>query len=60
MSILGALYDSIGNYESGFYFAGSMIFFSGIILFLLPWIKKRELAKASINSQKVKSIKKFQ
>lgn len=38
----GALYDAIGNYESGFYFAGTMIFISGVMLFVLPWMEKKK------------------
>ena len=37
----GALYDSIGDYDAGFYFAGSMIFVSGAILFTIPAIQDR-------------------
>lgn len=37
----GALYDSIGDYDAGFYFAGSMIFLSGAMLFAIPALQKR-------------------
>jgi len=39
--IIGALYDNIGNYDAGFYFAGSMIFVSGAMLFAIPAIQKK-------------------
>jgi len=39
--IIGALYDSIGDYDAGFYFAGSMIFVSGAMLFTIPAIQDR-------------------
>ena len=39
--VSGALYDAIGNYESGFYFAGTMIFISGVMLFVLPWMERK-------------------
>ena len=45
--ILGALYDAIGNYDSGFYFAGLMIFISGVMLFALPAMQKKRAKKAS-------------
>ena len=34
------MYDELGNYESGFYFAGAMIFISGAMLFILPKMQK--------------------
>ena len=34
--ITGALYDSIGDYDAGFYFAGSIFFISGAMLFAIP------------------------
>eukprot|EP00091_Calanus_sinicus_P024239 TRINITY_DN8585_c0_g1_i1.p1 TRINITY_DN8585_c0_g1~~TRINITY_DN8585_c0_g1_i1.p1 ORF type:complete len:281 (+),score=67.80 TRINITY_DN8585_c0_g1_i1:239-1081(+) len=37
--VIGALYDSIGDYDAGFYFAGSMIFLSGAMLFAIPAIQ---------------------
>ena len=43
--IAGALKDSIGNYDAGFYFAGSMIFLSGAMLFAIPPIQKKLLNK---------------
>ena len=33
---IGALHAATGNYDAGFYFAGTMILVSGIMLFLLP------------------------
>jgi len=39
--VIGALYDSIGDYDAGFYFAGSMIFLSGAMLFAIPALQKR-------------------
>ena len=41
INITGALYDWIGDYDAGFYFAGSMIFVSGAMLFAIPLIQKR-------------------
>jgi len=38
--VIGALYDSIGDYDAGFYFAGSMIFLSGAMLFAIPALQK--------------------
>jgi len=38
--VIGALYDSIGDYDAGFYFAGSMIFLSGAMLFAIPPMQK--------------------
>ena len=43
----GALYDAIGNYDSGFYFSGAMIFISGIMLFALPWMERNRRRKRS-------------
>jgi len=34
--VIGALFDSIGDYDAGFYFAGTMIFLSGAMLFAIP------------------------
>jgi len=39
--VIGALFDSIGDYDAGFYFAGSMIFLSGAMLFAIPLLQKR-------------------
>jgi len=39
--IIGALYDSIGDYDAGFYFAGTMIFISGAMLFAIPALQRR-------------------
>ena len=41
----GALYDSIGDYDAGFYFAGSMIFLSGAMLFAIPALQKHLASK---------------
>jgi len=38
--VIGALYDSIGDYDAGFYFAGSMIFLSGAMLFAIPALQR--------------------
>jgi len=43
--IIGALKDSIGDYDAGFYFAGSMIFLSGAMLFAIPPIQRKVLNK---------------
>ena len=40
MYLSGAIYAATGGYDAGFYFAGSIVFLSGIILFVLPWIKQ--------------------
>jgi hypothetical protein len=45
LKISGSLYDAIGNYESGFYFSGTMIFISGVMLFVLPWMQRRQAAQ---------------
>jgi hypothetical protein len=45
----GSLYDAIGNYESGFYFSGTMIFISGVMLFILPWVQRKQAAKNLVN-----------
>ena len=38
---LGALYDSIGDFDAGFYFSGTMIFLSGIMLFAIPSMQRQ-------------------
>jgi len=38
--VIGAFYDSIGDYDAGFYFAGSMIFVSGAMLFAIPALQR--------------------
>ena len=43
----GALYDAIGNYDSGFYFSGLMIFISGIMLFALPLMERDRVKNRS-------------
>lgn len=44
--IIGAFKDFSGDFDSGFYLSGSMIFVSGVMLFVLPWVeKRRELRK---------------
>eukprot|EP00090_Calanus_glacialis_P045678 TRINITY_DN8647_c0_g1_i1.p1 TRINITY_DN8647_c0_g1~~TRINITY_DN8647_c0_g1_i1.p1 ORF type:complete len:613 (-),score=108.85 TRINITY_DN8647_c0_g1_i1:381-2219(-) len=43
--VIGALYDSIGDYDAGFYFAGSMIFLSGAMLFAIPALQKHLASK---------------
>jgi len=37
----GALYDALGNYDAGFYFAGTMIFISGAMLFAIPVLQRK-------------------
>ena len=37
----GALYDTLGNYDAGFYFAGTMIFISGAMLFAIPVLQRK-------------------
>jgi hypothetical protein len=34
------LYDAIGDYDAGFYFSGSVIFLSGIMLFAIPTLQR--------------------
>lgn len=41
--ITGVLRDLSGDFETGFYFAGGMIVFSGVILVLIPWLERRRL-----------------
>lgn len=50
--VIGALYDSIGNYDAGFYFSGTMIFLSGAMLFAIPLIQKRQRPSFKITSGK--------
>ena len=45
----GALYDAIGNYDSGFYFSGLMIFISGIMLFALPLMERNRDKISSVS-----------
>ena len=48
----GWLYDATGNYDIGFYFAGVMIFLSGVMLFAIPWIeKKRDEARGETDPE---------
>ena len=35
----------LGNYESGFYFSGAMIFISGVMLFVLPRMQRKQKQK---------------
>ena len=42
IDVIGWLYDATGSYDIGFYFAGVMIFLSGVMLFAIPWIEKRK------------------
>lgn len=37
----GWLRDAFGNYENGFYFAGTMVFLSGVMLFGIPWLQRK-------------------
>lgn len=37
----GALYDALGDYDAGFYFAGTMIFISGAMLFAIPLLQRK-------------------
>eukprot|EP00096_Caligus_rogercresseyi_P015849 TRINITY_DN8329_c0_g1_i2.p1 TRINITY_DN8329_c0_g1~~TRINITY_DN8329_c0_g1_i2.p1 ORF type:complete len:585 (+),score=76.84 TRINITY_DN8329_c0_g1_i2:415-2169(+) len=50
--IVGALKDWQGTYDTGFYFAGFIIFLSGVMLFILPWMQKRSKKK----TQPVQSV----
>jgi hypothetical protein len=36
----GALYDSIGDFDVGFYFSGAVIFLSGAMLFAIPSMQR--------------------
>ena len=38
----GFLYDHFKNYHAGYYFAGAMIFVSGVMLFALPHLIERQ------------------
>lgn len=49
---IGWLYDEMGNYETGFYFSGSMIFLSGVMLFVLPWMQRRQASNSALESRK--------
>ncbi|XP_023340234.1 monocarboxylate transporter 12 isoform X2 [Eurytemora carolleeae] len=53
--VIGALYDAIGDYDAGFYFAGSMIFLSGAMLFFIPPIQRRIDAKPKFKMAQSKS-----
>ncbi|GFT63003.1 monocarboxylate transporter 12 [Nephila pilipes] len=37
----GVLYDIIGNYAAGFYLSGALISASGLIIFVIPIVKKK-------------------
>merc|ERR1719266_1536633 len=39
---IGWLYDQLGDYQSGFYFSGAMIFLSGVMLFALPRMQQKQ------------------
>ena len=41
LKIAGALYDSTGDYDAGLYFAETMIFISGAMLFTIPALQCR-------------------
>ncbi|KAK2583113.1 hypothetical protein KPH14_009139 [Odynerus spinipes] len=43
--IAGWLYDGLASYDPGFYTAGSMIAISGLMLFFIPILQKKENAK---------------
>jgi len=43
--IIGWFYDAIGSYDVGFYFAGSVVFVSGIMLFAIPMVRRWSEAK---------------
>jgi hypothetical protein len=38
----GALYDSIGDFDVGFYFSGAVIFLSGAMLFAIPSMQRQD------------------
>ena len=42
---IGWLYDQLGDYQSGFYFSGAMIFLSGVMLFALPRMQQKQRDK---------------
>ena len=52
----GGLYDAIGNYDSGFYLCGAMIYISGIMLFALPWMKRRRRKRGIKKCQQYKNV----
>ena len=37
----------MGSYDVGFYFAGAMVFISGIMLFAIPLVSRRQEASSS-------------
>ena len=39
------MYDAVGSYDVGFYFAGAMIFLSGFMLFAIPWLERKRDAE---------------
>ncbi|CAB4063538.1 SLC16A14 [Lepeophtheirus salmonis] len=43
--IIGGLKDWLGTYDVGFYLAGFIIFVSGVMLFILPWMQRRDKKK---------------
>ena len=45
--LLGLFYDKLGSYDVGFYFAGVMVFISGIMLFAIPLVSRRQEASSS-------------
>ena len=40
MFLSGAIYTATGGYDAGFYYAGSIVFVSGIVLSTLPCMKQ--------------------
>ena len=40
-----------GDYNAAFYFAGAVVFFSGIMLFLVPTMSEKEIKKRMLNEQ---------
>lgn len=49
--ILGWLYDSLQSYAPGFYVAGGTISLSGLILFFIPMLERRNINRATMLEQ---------
>jgi len=47
---VGFLFDRFGDYRYGFWLAGGMIALSGLMLFFIPLIKKRQKRKLTAAS----------
>jgi MFS family permease len=54
--IVGKLYDEFNDYRPGFWLAGAMFAFSGLMLFLIPFLQRRELRKREAQ-EKIEIVK---